>query len=83
VVQIALFVAPVLVLLSYLIGPTPMDFTLANVCFWVESGHGSRIAECLLMTDSRHACPLLTPSGTKRTWPLDAVTSANDPKPSP
>jgi len=52
VVQIALFVAPVLVLLSYLIGPTPMDFTLANVCFWVESGHGSRIAECLLMTHS-------------------------------
>src|SRR5262245_23313570 len=25
-------------------------FTLANVCFWVESGHRSRIAECLLMT---------------------------------
>ena len=30
-------------------------FTLANVCFWIESGHDSRIAKCLLMTQSGHA----------------------------
>src|SRR5262245_25018355 len=27
-----------------------MLFVLANVRFWVESGHDSRIAKCLLMT---------------------------------
>ena len=31
-----------------------MLFTLANVCFWVESGHGSRMTKCPLMTQSGH-----------------------------
>ncbi len=28
---------------------------LANVCFWVESGHGPRTAKCLLVTQSGHS----------------------------
>ena len=30
-----------------------MLLTLADVCFWIESGHGSRITKCLLMTPKR------------------------------
>ena len=48
-----------------------MLFMLANVCFWVESRHGSRIAKRLLMTQSGRCTRRFPPSqGSKASLTL-------------
>jgi hypothetical protein len=47
--QIALFVAPVLVLLSYCIGPTPMDLQLA----WRGGDDAHRHPHCVARHEQR------------------------------